>query len=137
MFRLSHYRILWSVVILIVALAWFARLYLDLEGVYNSGVAFSIPVPTYLIYILMAGLILWVIYWHLTLPVKTWMTNVGAGLVIGGGLSNLLERVMNDGKVWDYFTILPGGYFNLADVAVISGIIILIYQEIKYERPLR
>lgn len=51
---------------------------------------------------------------------------VGAGLVIGGGLSNLAERLRR-GKVYDYvqFPKAPGRLkryvFNLADFAIFAG----------------
>ena len=51
---------------------------------------------------------------------------VGVGLILGGGLSNLLER-LRAGKVYDYvqFPKAPGRIkqyiFNLADFAILLG----------------
>ena len=51
---------------------------------------------------------------------------VSTGLVLGGGLSNLLER-LRQGKVYDYvqFPKAPGRWsryvYNLADFAIILG----------------
>ena len=51
---------------------------------------------------------------------------VGAGLVLGGGLSNLMERVLY-GKVYDYVRFpkapskLKKYVFNLADFAILTG----------------
>ena len=51
---------------------------------------------------------------------------VGVGLMIGGGVSNLLERI-RQGKVYDYvqFPKAPGRWkqyiFNLADFAILTG----------------
>ena len=51
---------------------------------------------------------------------------VGVGLILGGGLSNLLER-LRQGKVYDYvqFPKAPGRLkqyiFNLADFAILLG----------------
>ena len=51
---------------------------------------------------------------------------VSTGLVLGGGISNLLERLRN-GKVYDYvqFPKAPGKLkqyvFNLADFAILLG----------------
>ena len=51
---------------------------------------------------------------------------VGVGLILGGGLSNLLER-LRQGKVYDYvqFPKAPGRIkqyiFNLADFAILLG----------------
>ena len=55
---------------------------------------------------------------------------LGAGLAIGGGLSNLTERLL-DGKVYDYvkFPKAPGAMkryvYNLADFAIFTGGVLL------------
>lgn len=50
---------------------------------------------------------------------------VSALLVFGGGLSNLVDRLVNDGRVIDFLNIGLGsfrtGIFNLADVGVLCG----------------
>ena len=54
---------------------------------------------------------------------------VGAALLVGGGLSNLLDRLFRDGVVVDYLRLgeppLVTGIFNLADVLLIIGAIML------------
>lgn len=51
------------------------------------------------------------------------------GLVTGGGLSNLLDRILHDGGVTDYMIVAVGslhtGIFNLADVSILFGSFIL------------
>jgi signal peptidase II len=53
----------------------------------------------------------------------------GWSLVIGGGFSNLLDRVMRDGRVIDFLRIGVGdlrtGIFNLADAAIVVGLVFL------------
>ena len=50
---------------------------------------------------------------------------LGASLVIGGGFSNLIDRLLNDGAVVDFVSVGVGnlrtGIFNLADVAIMIG----------------
>jgi len=54
---------------------------------------------------------------------------VGAALLVGGGLSNLLDRLFREGVVVDYLRLgeppLVTGIFNLADVLLIIGAIML------------
>ena len=56
---------------------------------------------------------------------------LGAGLAMGGGLSNLLERILH-GQVFDYvqFPRLPGKpgrlVFNLADFALALGGVLMV-----------
>jgi signal peptidase II len=55
---------------------------------------------------------------------------VGLGLVIGGALGNLVDRVVY-GKVADFFDFHAGAYhwyvFNLADCAITFGVAALVY----------
>jgi signal peptidase II len=50
---------------------------------------------------------------------------LGASLLLGGGLSNLLDRLFNAGAVIDFVSMGVGnlrtGVFNLADVAIMAG----------------
>jgi signal peptidase II len=50
---------------------------------------------------------------------------LGVSLTIGGGLGNLIDRLLNDGKVVDFVSVGVGdlrtGIFNLADVAIMIG----------------
>lgn len=51
---------------------------------------------------------------------------VGLSLILGGGISNLIDRIVNDGLVVDFLNLgianLRTGIFNLADVAVFAGV---------------
>jgi len=49
-------------------------------------------------------------------------------LIIGGGLSNLIDRIINQGAVIDFMNIgigsLRTGIFNVADLAILAGMFI-------------
>jgi signal peptidase II len=51
-------------------------------------------------------------------------------LVAGGGLSNLIDRLVNDGRVTDFLNVgigsLRTGIFNLADMAILAGALLLV-----------
>lgn len=57
--------------------------------------------------------------------------------IIGGGIGNIIDRIFRDGKVVDFMNIGIGvgswgirtGIFNIADVAIILGIVLLIIGE--------
>lgn len=55
---------------------------------------------------------------------------VGLALITGGGLGNLIDRMMNDGRVIDFVSLGVGslrtGIMNVADVAVCAGAVILV-----------
>ncbi len=54
----------------------------------------------------------------------------GLALVVGGGIANWLDRLLNDGAVTDFVSIGVGslrtGIFNLADVAIVAGALLLL-----------
>ena len=54
---------------------------------------------------------------------------VALGLVAGGGLGNWLDRLLHDGSVTDFVSVGLGrfrtGIFNVADIAVLAGILLL------------
>ncbi len=61
------------------------------------------------------------------------------GLSIGGGLSNWLDRLFNDGRVVDYVSLGIGpvrtGVFNVADVAIMAGLALLFWSARKRPEP--
>lgn len=64
---------------------------------------------------------------------------VALGLVAGGGLGNWLDRLRHDGAVTDFVSLGVGGLrtgiFNLADLAVIAGVVLLVFAGAGPERP--
>ncbi|MDQ7007742.1 MAG: signal peptidase II [Acidobacteriota bacterium] len=58
---------------------------------------------------------------------------LGFSLIIGGGSSNLADRIRHDGLVTDFMNIGVGGLrtgiFNVADVAILAGAGLLIWWE--------
>jgi signal peptidase II len=62
-------------------------------------------------------------------------------LMIGGGASNLLDRLRYGGYVLDFVSVGIGpvrtGIFNVADVALMLGGALLIYSELRERRTTR
>jgi signal peptidase II len=59
---------------------------------------------------------------------------LGCGLIVGGGLGNLLDRLLY-GRVADFFHFHGFGYdwyvFNIADLAVTLGAVAFVYDVLK------
>lgn len=55
---------------------------------------------------------------------------IASGLIIGGGLSNLIDRLVNNGAVMDFLNLgigsLRTGIFNVADMAIMLGALLLL-----------
>jgi signal peptidase II len=53
----------------------------------------------------------------------------GLALILGGGLGNLIDRLVNHGQVIDFVSLgigrLHTGIFNLADVAITAGVLLV------------
>lgn len=58
---------------------------------------------------------------------------VAISLLFSGGLSNFYDRVVNNGAVVDFINIGVGslrtGIFNVADVAIMAGLAILLFSQ--------
>jgi lipoprotein signal peptidase len=124
----------WAVVCITVAICWGVRLLMSDFGVWNSGIAFNLAVPTTTIYtitaVVLGGLVGWLMRASYPKAYLLW----GIGLIVGGGITNFTDRVFNNGRVWDYIPFGPFGHFNLADVCVTAGLLILLYNWWKEER---
>ena len=96
-----------------------------LTSLWNEGAAFALPLSRFFVAALSIGSLIFA--WC-----KRHSTPLGAGLLLGGGCSNLYERLRH-GKVYDYlrFPKAPGpikGYvYNLADFAIFLGAILLVF----------
>ena len=90
-----------------------------LTALWNEGAAFGLPVPRKAVVGVSAAAL--ALLWT-----QRKKAPLAAGLVLGGGLSNLLERVRN-GAVYDYVQFpkapkkLKDYVFNLADFQVFAG----------------
>jgi signal peptidase II len=63
-------------------------------------------------------------------PGLRWLSFLGLALVWAGGVSNLIDRFIRHGRVTDFMVVRAGplhtGVFNLADFAVMTGIVLFV-----------
>jgi signal peptidase II len=56
---------------------------------------------------------------------------IASALIIGGGLGNLIDRLVNNGAVMDFMNVgigsLRTGIFNIADMAIMLGAVLLLW----------
>lgn len=70
---------------------------------------------------------------HIAMPVS-----LSLALILSGGIGNMIDRVLRDGHVVDFMNIgipwgpfqLRSGIFNIADVAIMAGLFMMIGIEI-------
>jgi signal peptidase II len=65
-------------------------------------------------------------------------TVIALTLILSGGIGNLIDRIGRDGRVVDFMNMgiggLRTGIFNIADLAIVGGLVVLIAMEILHAR---
>ncbi len=99
---------------------------LALTLAHNRGVAFGIAggagAPLVLLTLAALGV---VVYLFARNPLRPWMW-VATGLLAGGAFGNLVDRIRAD-SVTDYVDLPSWPPFNLADVAITVGVVLLVF----------
>lgn len=101
---------------------------LDLTHVRNMGAAFGLLPGRQPIFVATSLVVLIVIgaYWRRDRP-AVWPVVVGIGLVAGGAIGNLADRVLLT-KVTDFlsFAFIDFPVFNIADMGIVGGVTLLV-----------
>jgi signal peptidase II len=109
--------------------------FLSIENTRNEGVAFGLggDISAVLIgatIVLLVGLLTFLAY-RARSGATVWLP---AALLVGGALGNLADRV-RDGAVTDFIDLPLWPTFNLADLAIIAGVLLLLLDAERPERP--
>ena len=100
--------------------------------IYNTGATFGLFSGGGTIFRYVAILVsLGIIYYNFVLPGNQWLLRLALGLQMGGALGNMIDR-FRIGHVTDFIDIGPWYIFNLADLSIVSGAVILgllVFQE--------
>lgn len=109
---------------------------LDLELSYNPGVAFGVGrglSPA----LVAAGVMIVVAVVGFTTSLQSRLTTFAAGLIAGGALSNLSDRLArgHGGAVIDWIHLSHWPTFNVADSCIVVGVGLLILANLLAARP--
>ncbi len=111
--------------------------FFSLTYVLNDGAAFSLFTSRTYLLILIALICLFFIIYELKNNLDDRVLSIGYSLVLAGLLGNFIDRLI-DGYIIDYLSFKILGYsypiFNLADILIVVGIVIVIIKEILKER---
>ena len=111
--------------------------FFSLTYVLNDGAAFSLFASRTYLLILIALVCLFFIIYELENNLDDRVLSIGYSLVLAGLLGNFIDRLI-DGYIIDYLSFKILGYsypiFNLADILIVVGIVIVIIKEILKER---
>lgn len=90
------------------------------SGVFiNKNFAWGIPIDNSIIIIAMSAIILFLLFFSIK------RRNAVFSFLIAGAVSNLIDRIFYGGVI-DYIDLPFGVVINLADVLVVSGVLLLI-----------
>ena len=107
---------------------------LSIHHVQNSGIAFGLfASATSLVIVLTAFAIAWMLLFFARSGARHPVLPAALGLVIGGSLSNLVDRVRL-GHVTDFLDVRFWPAFNLADSFIVVGVAVLFVALLSSER---
>ena len=92
----------------------------------NYGISFGIMLPTFLFWIIWGIILVVLICLFIDSLNKSIMLANAYILIITGGINNIIDRLIY-GCVIDYIRIVPWNVFNLSDVFISTGVMIVLY----------
>jgi signal peptidase II len=105
-----------------------------IHHVQNSGIAFGLfASATAVVILLTAAAVAWMLVFFARSGARHPILPVALGLVIGGSLSNLLDRVRL-GYVTDFIDLRHWPAFNLADSFIVIGVAVLLFTLVAADR---
>jgi len=108
-----------------------------IHHVRNSGIAFGLfASATAIVIVLTGGAVVWMLVYFARSGARHPVLPVALGLVIGGSMSNLLDRVRL-GYVTDFIDLRYWPAFNLADSFIVVGVGILVAALVAADRDPR
>ena len=111
--------------------------FFDLVLVWNKGVSYGLfqqntETGLYLLLAFTVAAVLFLIGWMAVCGSS--LVACALGLIVGGALGNGTDRIVH-GAVADFFSFHAYGFhwyvFNLADVAIVAGVAILLYDSVQ------
>ncbi len=118
--------------------------FFNITYVRNTGVAFGIfssissPAKSVLLSVFTAFAAVIVVTYSVRSPARNRLLQVALGLILGGALGNLYDRLAY-GYVVDFLEFYAGSYhwpsFNIADSAISTGVALLAFEIIRSEAP--
>jgi signal peptidase II len=112
-------------------------LFIENRGAFLSlGADWPEPVRFWVFTVLSSAMVAWGLVWVFRNNHGPWskpqaLTVLGGVLLAAGGLGNAIDRIVRDGAVIDFMNVgigsLRTGIFNVADVQIVAGILLLAF----------
>lgn len=115
--------------------------FFNLVMVWNTGVSFGLfqedsDFRSWTLIAVALGVMVWLGLW--LWRTRTWLAAVALGLIIGGAIGNVIDR-LRFGAVFDFLDFHAFGQhwpaFNVADSAIVVGVVVLILDGFLPQKP--
>ena len=104
-----------------------------LTYILNPGAAFGMFAHNRLFFIAIAVIVIGIIIWaRREILASPWEVKAGCGLFLGGAIGNLIDRA-RQGLGIDFFDFRIWPVFNIADIAICIGVVLIIWNLLKTE----
>ncbi len=99
-----------------------------LTHITNSGAAFGLFPQASLIFTFVAlAVSVAIVFYYRSIPAGQWLVRLSLGLQLGGAIGNLIDRLRFGGSVVDMFYVRFWPVFNIADSAIVCGVVLLMW----------
>ena len=118
-------------IILDQTVKWYVLHSSTVEVLCNYGIAMGISVPKIIFVVLWVGVIFFVVQlWLRSGESDKFITHFSFILILSGGISNLIDRIYY-GCVVDYIPLVNISSFNIADVFITFGAILILWTNFR------
>ncbi len=98
----------------------------------NTGTACGYFPQTGMLFAFAPFIIVAIVLWfYRQQPQPGWLLSLGTGLIIGGAFGNLVDRLRFGGSVVDFIYIWHWPVFNVADAAVSTAVVLLLFWSLR------
>ncbi|MBI3537160.1 MAG: signal peptidase II [Chloroflexi bacterium] len=102
-----------------------------LTHITNSGAAFGLFPQAGIFFTLIALVVSFaIVAYYRSLPTGQWLVRISLGLQLGGALGNLVDR-LRTGYVVDMLYARFWPVFNIADSAIVCGVVVLMWHLLR------
>ena len=98
-----------------------------LTHITNSGAAFGLFPQLSIVFTFVAlAVSVAIVFYYRSIPSGQWLVRLSLGLQLGGAIGNLIDR-LRFGSVIDMFYVRFWPVFNIADSAIVCGVVLLMW----------
>lgn len=103
-----------------------------LTHITNSGAAFGLFPQLSIVFTFVAlAVSVVIVFYYRSIPAGQWLVRLSLGLQLGGAIGNLIDRLRFGGSVVDMFYVRFWPVFNIADSAIVCGVVLLMWHLIR------